>query len=375
MKKFFSVVFAAFLMLSLSLCSFAECLLQNPDVIPEDFIMPYALVPPQDEGAFIQSGGTYSSPVFTHLSQSGSFWTGSGGVLINTDLGYSNCFFIGMSTSWVPNKPVMWWNVLLKVTDSNGYVLRPSDISSMGIVSLSSSLKYVHNLGSVSVASDNLHGFSDGFLQFALSYSDSHSFSYGGYFLYVNVSNSSVEAPLSFQVEKFDYYDSESSVSVPPFSFPDSGHNVPSGPKDPNDHTQYGSASDQVEWYNDAFGAAVNPELDNKMSSTTSMVEQEQEIEDQMLAGLNQYAPSVDPANLTMPTQIVNGLQFIGNTFMSSFNSLGDVGFVISFSMMLGVVLVLIGRGESALARGMAASARERRRTEYASQRDMKKGG
>lgn len=385
MKKIVFFLLAVFLILSLSVFSFA-----SPQIIPVyegddgyvspfSGIVPYSLVNPTGNIAISSSGTTDSSIVFTSLIDDGNgLFVGSGGVLtsLSSSSIYNNLFYIGRLNYIPTGSDYSWINFVGKIIDANGYVLQASDFNNFGVRVCSNS-NLSANIGHVTPASDNIYQFSDGFLQISIS-QQGWSYSNAYPLLYCNVSNSSVVAPLSFQVETFDYYSNEASGTTYPFTFGSGAHTVvPDTPveKDPNDHSQYGSASDQVEWYNDAYGSAVDPELEDKMSATTDMLLQEQEIEEQMISGIEQYAPSVDPANLTMPTQIVNGIRFIGTTFMGSYNALGDIGFVISFSMMLGVVLVLIGRGEGALARGIAASARERRRTEYASDRDMKKGG
>lgn len=385
MKRFASVLLAVVLMLSLSVFSFADTLLQGGDPFDPSLnnkVVPYNLtrsVLTGSQGIYYMTGReTVSRVTFTQAVQDGDLYIGSGAILTyngqSTGSDYQRCFSIGRALDYLPyNDPHYWWNLIIKITDANGYVLKTSDFDQFG-VQLSSISSVGLNMGHVDPASDNCYQFSDGYIQVALERT-AWEYSNESGVMYLNVSNSSVVAPLTFELEVCDVYSGEAE-SVKPFPFgPDAHSTTPPGPKDPNDASQYGDAEDQVEWYNDAFGGAVDPELGDRMDEATDILLQEQEIEDQVISGLNQYSSQVDPAILTFPTQIVNGLSFIGTTFMSSYNALGDIGFVISLSMMLGVVLVLIGRGEGALARGMAASARDRRRTEYASKRDMDKGG
>lgn len=388
MKKIVCFLLAVSLMLSLSVFSFA-----SPELIPVDEndpaygidyvptasrgVTPYALVPSAGN-IMVLSQRSSSVSNWISLVSDGDEYVGSGGILSyigSTSSDYQRSFYVRREDYIPVNSPYYWWNFIGRITDANGYVLQPSDFNNIAVFTVSNNGFLGSNQGMISPASDNCYGFSDGYIQVAVS-SDSWGYSNMGYALAVNVSNTSVVAPLSFEVELFDVYSGESSPTVYPFAFGSTAHNPPpSGPKDPNDALQYGSASDQVEWYNDAFGGAVDPELDNKIVAGNDMLLQQEEIEQDVIADFQQYSSQVDPANITFPTAVLNGMSFIGTTFMSSYNNLGDISFVISLSMMIGVVLVLIGRGEGALARGMSASSRERRRTEYASERDMKKGG
>lgn len=384
MKKIVCFLLAVSLMLSLSVCSFATPVLTPVDPNSPEYgtefsgVIPYSLAPTNGY-MWVLSGRSGDVGTWTRLLESDGIYSGSGAILTyvgTQQSNYRNSFYIELGAQPSTNMPYYWWNFIGKITDANGYVLKASDFNAFGVMTVSGNSLGV-NVGTVTPASDNVYQWNDGYLQISLS-GDTWKYSSTNPALFCNISNSNVVSPLSFEVEKFEAYLDEDSATSYPFVFGGSAHidtSVPEGPKDPNDHSQYGSASDQVEWYNDAFGGAVDPELGDRMGEATDMLLQEQEIEDQVISGLNQYSSQVDPAILTFPTQIVNGLSFIGTTFMSSYNALGDIGFVISLSMMLGVVLVLIGRGEGALARGMAASARERRRTEYASKRDMDKGG
>lgn len=380
MKKIVCFLLAVSLMLSLSVFSFATPELTSwpTEEYLDNIVIPYALVPTSN-GISVLASRNESAGTWTQLIENSSgIYEGQGTIsYIGADTSYNRTFYVQANTPISNQSPNYWWNFIGRITDANGYILQASDFNKFALYQVSSAGNFLGSMGFTDPATDNIYQFEDGYIQIAIS-STRFDYANAGQALACNISNSSVVAPLSFEVEVMEAYQGESSTTVYPFTFGSGAHNVvPPAPeiKDPNDHTQYGSASDQVEWYNDAYGSAVNPELEDKMSATTDMLLQEQEIEEQMISGIQQYAPSVDPVNLTMPTQIVNGLSFIGNTFMGSYNALGDIGFVISFSMMLGVVLVLIGRGEGALARGMASSARERRRTEYASDRDMKKGG
>lgn len=390
MKKIVCFLLAVSLMLSLSVCAFA-----SPELIPVDEndpaygsnfvpipsrgITPYALVP-ASQNPFILTARSGSTATFTQLVDNGDgLLVGSGGILSyigSTQSSYTGTFYI-RSPDYLPvNVPNYWVNFIGKITDANGYVLQPSDFNKYAMF-ISYASSFGINLGMQDPASDNIYQFEDGYLQIALSW---NKFNYADSYaaLAVNVSNSSVVGPLTFEVEKFEFYSGESSTTAYPFDFGGNAHIItPPGPvvKDPNDASQYGTAQDQVQWYNDAFGGAVDPELDNKIVAGNDMLLQQEEIEQDVIADFQQYSSQVDPANITFPTAVLNGMSFIGTTFMSSYNNLGDISFVISLSMMIGVVLVLIGRGEGALARGISSSSRERRRTEYASDRDMKKGG
>lgn len=381
MKKIVRFLLTVSLMLSLSVFANADCqLVRPPDYDPSSFVVPYSLYPSSSVPFILTSRPSTSTGGWVYLTEQDNLYVGSGAILSSQSTQYPNCIFFGKGDFLPVNRPNYWWNFIGKITDANGYVLQASDFNAIGIQVVSSG-NFGPTQGYVSRASDNTYQWNDGYLQICVS-DVAWSFSNAGYTMFINVTNSSVVAPLSFEVEVFEAYIDESSTTAYPFVFGGTAHidtSVPEGPKDPNDHSQYGSASDQVEWYNDAFGGAVDPELDDRMGEATDMLLQEQEIEDQVISGLNQYSSQVDPAILTFPTQIVNGLSFIGSTFMSSYNALGDIGFVISLSMMLGVVLVLIGRGESALAREKANARYERRRDEnrayYENMRNKSKGG
>lgn len=379
MKKIVRFLLTVSLMLSLSLVSFA-----SPQLVPVDEddlaygrtlsssgIIPYALVPMTGEISILTARtGTWGDyGTWTTLISEDDLYIGSGGMLSyigSTSSKYQNAFFVRRNDYLPTNTPYYWWNFIGKVTDANGYVLQASDFQYFGIQEVSDNGTFGVNKGATEAASDNVYSFDDGYLQIAIS-GEEWDVTNSGYALYACISNSSVVAPVSFEIEKFEAYSGESSSTAYPFTFGSGAHSTtPPVPevKDPNDHTQYGSASDQVEWYNDAFGGAVSPELGDRMGEATDMLLQQEEIEQDVIADFQQYSSQVDPATLTFPTAVLNGMSFIGSTFMSSYNNLGDISFVISLSMMIGVVLALIGRGEGALAREKANARYERRRDE-----------
>lgn len=376
MKRFASVLLAVVLMLSLSVFAFATPFMEDitPSdsgyISPYDGIMPYSLIPMANGISILTAVSNNTKGTFTSLVDDGTgLYVGSGAILtqINTDPIYNNLFYIGRNDAIPVNSPSYWWNFIGKITDANGYVLQASDFNNFGVRMVSTSGNMTQNVGHVSPASDNCYQFSDGYIQIAVAEEDGWSYSNTYGFLYCNVSNSSVVAPLSFEVEKFEIYSGESSSASHPFPFGSGAHSTtPPAPevRDPNDASQYGTAQDQVQWYNDAFGGAVDPELDNKINAGNDMLLQQEEIEQDVIADFQQYSSQVDPANITFPTAVLNGMSFIGSTFMSSYNNLGDISFIISLSMMIGVVLALIGRGEGALAREKANSRYERRRDE-----------
>ena len=135
------------------------------------------------------------------------------------------------------------------------------------------------------------------------------------------------------------FLDTDSITNHPDYS--GGGGDDPSGP-------DYGEFVPLINWYDDTFGSATSPELTDKLDTIRDQQSQIEVVEDQIFNGITDYAPGVDPGSLSWPSGLISALGWIGTTFMAVYDNTGDVQFVFGLSLVIGLTLLMIGRGQAA---------------------------
>lgn len=152
----------------------------------------------------------------------------------------------------------------------------------------------------------------------------------------------------SIEFGDFRFYDN----GTWPGSHPDlDGNYGGSDPDDPDD--PYGEFRPLVDYYEGTGTGAANGEgaqsVDAVASDLSNKVSQIETFEDSIGLMIDEQVGGLDPSQLQMPTNILSGVHWIGHTFMSAYDNLGEFQYIVLFPMFVGLALLFIGRGERAV--------------------------
>lgn len=109
----------------------------------------------------------------------------------------------------------------------------------------------------------------------------------------------------------------------------------------------------------DSFSAANNPALSAGAQEGSIALEGNEAIEGELQESLDNNVGNIDFNSYALPAGILNAVLWIGNTFTGFYNELGDMQIVITLPLVVGLILLMIGRGSRAI---ISASMRGSRR-------------
>lgn len=149
----------------------------------------------------------------------------------------------------------------------------------------------------------------------------------------------------SIEFGDFRFYDN----GTWPGSHPDLDGNY----GDPESDDPYGEFRPLVDYYEGTGTGAANGEgaqaVDAVASDLSNKVSQIETFEDSIGSMMDEQLGGLDPSQLQMPTNILSGVHWIGQTFMSTYDNLGEFQYIVLFPMFVGLALLFIGRGERAV--------------------------
>lgn len=109
----------------------------------------------------------------------------------------------------------------------------------------------------------------------------------------------------------------------------------------------------------DSFAAANDPALSEGAQDGSSALEGNEAIEGELQETLDNNVGNIDFNSYALPAGILNAVLWISNTFTGFFNELGDMQIVLTLPLVVGLILLMIGRGSRAI---ISASMRGSRR-------------
>ena len=109
----------------------------------------------------------------------------------------------------------------------------------------------------------------------------------------------------------------------------------------------------------DAFTAANDPALSEGAQQGSAALEGNEVIEGELQESLDNNVGNIDFTSYSLPAGILNAVLWITNTFTGFYNKLGDMQIVLTLPLVVGLILLMIGRGSRAI---ISASMRSGRR-------------
>lgn len=109
----------------------------------------------------------------------------------------------------------------------------------------------------------------------------------------------------------------------------------------------------------DSFAEANDPALSEKAQEGSSALEGNEAIEGELQESLDNNVGNIDFTSYALPAGILNAVLWITNTFTGFYNELGDMQIVLTLPLVVGLILLMIGRGSRAI---ISASMRSGRR-------------
>ena len=99
----------------------------------------------------------------------------------------------------------------------------------------------------------------------------------------------------------------------------------------------------------DAFTAANDPALSEGAQQGSAALEGNEAIEGELQESLDSNVGNIDFTSYALPAGIFNAVLWISNTFTGFFNELGDMQIVLTLPLVVGLILLMIGRGSRAI--------------------------
>jgi hypothetical protein len=69
------------------------------------------------------------------------------------------------------------------------------------------------------------------------------------------------------------------------------------------------------------------------------------QFDSQIFGMADQYQSQVNPGNFQLPSTVLSTMMWISNTASSMFDQLGDFKVMLYFPMLIGLLMLLVGRG------------------------------
>lgn len=251
--------------------------------------------------------------------------------------GYS--FIFSNFSSTTTEAGTNWYHLRARFTTNTGAYLKASDFD-----------QFYWRQGAIVNATSTgsmIFDASDGYIDFWLKYTQTAAGTANQTNVYCKPVNVLVNDNVTkIEINQFNYWHNETSATPP----------ISGGTDEPVDNTP--------DWINNNYGAGVDPDISSGANEISNQVAQLHQFENDIFDGLDEYTGQVDPSVVVFPSTILGALAWVSSYFMDLYGQLGDLQFVITFPMFLGLALMFIGRMSVAINSHSMRKSRENARSD-----------